>query len=106
MSSGVGGPTRSPGRRTGPHVVALNVLTAASVVGVAARSEATQVAAGVPHIGCTPHLPSVRSQSPKNPLQHQAPRSETANDFKSLMGAKSGKPFSAGIDASTMRSKL
>ncbi|KAE8977211.1 hypothetical protein PR003_g25715 [Phytophthora rubi] len=92
MSSGVGGSSRTPGRRTGPHVVALNFFTAASVAGVASLSEpseAKQVAAGVPDSGCTPHLPSLRSQCPKNPLQHQAPRSVAANDFKSLTPPRS-----------------
>ncbi|GMF65496.1 unnamed protein product [Phytophthora lilii] len=108
MSWGVGNLSISPAWSTGPQVIALNIFTAASVAIVATfsvRLKIRQLTAGLPQTGCTPHLPSLRSQAPRKPLQHQAPRSNVGNDLRSLMLEKSGRVFTASSEASTNLSR-
>ncbi|GMF43608.1 unnamed protein product [Phytophthora fragariaefolia] len=83
MVSAVGDCSTNSGWRTGPQTVVANLLTnsmvatVATVATLSVRFEGKQMAGGVPHTGCTIHLSTLSSQSPRKPLQHQVPRSAT-----------------------------
>lgn len=89
------------------QVVDENLLTTASVSVVALGSVGSrQDTGGNPTSGIAPQNGSSTSHSPRNPLQHQPPRSFTVNVLSFLTDGRSGSPLVLDKATSSNRSRL